>query len=485
MLPGEHSGEWYLPGGKKFAGQLIINNKKESITLEIFGNEFIEGVAIDPPNTYPQHFHTVILGDNITATLYNCHWAGCSEIGKELYKVTYRIEYVFTGVHFTDTELSVRYGSFIFPHLGTWFDGDEFHDKLKGRQGLFIDGKHVVQDMLKTDEIRISGDLTIYFQDKIRESIDKMDTSYKILYEKFTHFQYSTDKPFRTLLKDAVTFLKLLSFCFGKPLNFFIVYVGADRSKLNNNDNDFINEKATVQIHVNNYSLKKEKKIETHSYHGRHMMLSGWTCCREEMKDVIIKWFANEKLYNIYEYYLDSNNWMQGTKAKLSNIMFNNRFLNLIQGLEDYFRETFETTLTQTDRQEFELKKSNILKSITDPALKKWMNDTFKFTGYPTLEKKLTKIVAELSDDMGKLLDGISIDWFPESATRFRHKLSHGMAKEINLGQELHRNYHIAQVLLGVCILRTLGVAKLKDRIAYYSRFEDAANEIYVFQKKT
>src|SRR5258706_2117355 len=257
MLPGEHSGEWYLPGGKKFAGQLIINNKKESITLEIFGNEFIEGVAIDPPNTYPQPFHSVILGDNITATLYNCHWAGCSEIGKELYKVTYRIEYVFTGVHFTDTELSVRYGSFIFPHLGTWFDGDEFHDKLKGRQGLFIDGKHVVQDMLKTDEIRISGDLTIYFQDKIRESIDKMDTSYKILYEKFTHFQYSTDKPFRTLLKDAVTFLKLLSFCFGKPLNFFIVYVGADRSKLNNNDNDFINEKATVQIHVNNYSLKK------------------------------------------------------------------------------------------------------------------------------------------------------------------------------------------------------------------------------------
>lgn len=484
MLPREHSGEWYLPGGKKFPGQLIINNKKESITLEIFGAEFIEGLTVDPPNNYPKHFHPVILGESITATLYNCHWAGCSKIGKDLYRITYRIEYVLTGVHFKDLELPVSYGSFIFPHLATWFDGPEFHNKLKGKKGLYINGEHVVQDMLKTDEIKINDDLTIYFEDKVRESIDKMDTSYKTLYEKFAHFQYSVSKPFTRLLKDAVTFLKLLSFCFGKPLNFFIVYVGADRSMLINNDNDFINDKAPVLVHVNNYSLKRGKKIETHAYHSRHMMLSGWTCSRDEMKQIMINWFANETLYNIYEYYLDSNNWMQGTKAKLSNIMFNNRFLNLIQGLEDYFRESFETALTQVDRQEFEGKKSNVLKLITDPALKKWLNNTFKFTAYPTLEKKLTKIVSELSEDLSKLFEGISIDWFAESATEFRHKLSHGMAKEISLGQELHRDYHTAQVLLGVCILRSLGVANLKERVAYYSRFKDAANEIYLFQKK-
>src|SRR5690606_32702649 len=105
------------------------------------------------------------------------HWAGCSEVGKNLYRITYRIEYVFSGVHFTDIELPVRYGSFIFPHLATWFDGEEFHDKLKGKRGLFIDGKPVVQDMLKTDEIKINEELTIFFQDQVRESIDKMDTS--------------------------------------------------------------------------------------------------------------------------------------------------------------------------------------------------------------------------------------------------------------------------------------------------------------------
>lgn len=485
MLPGDHSGEWYLPGGKKFPGRLIIKEKKQYIMLELYGNEFIEGVTVDPPHTYPQHFHTIILGDNVTVTLYNCHWAGCSKVGKNLYRITYKIEYVFSGVHFTDIELPVRYGSFIFPHLATWFDGEEFHDKLKGKQGLYVDGKHVIRDMLKTDEIRINEKLTIFFQDQVRESIDKLDTSYKVLYEKFTHFQYSTDMPFRTLLKDAVTFLKLLSCCLGKPLNLLIVYVGADRPKLSAINNEVGHLKETIKIHVNNYSLKKGKKIETHSYHGRHMLVSGETCSRDEMKQIVFNWFANERLFNIYEYYLDSNNWMQGTKARLSNIMFNNRFLNLIQGLEDYFRENFETSLTQADQKAFLLKRSNVLKEIKDPILKQWVNNTFKFTGYPSLEEKLTKIVNDLAEDMSQVLDGISIDWFPESATRFRHKLSHGMAKEINLGKELHLNYHTAQLLLGVCILKSLGVAKLKERVAYYSRFEDAAHEIYLFQRKS
>ncbi len=484
MLPGKHSGEWFLPGGKKFPGRLIINKKKQRITLELYGNEFIEGVAVDPPNTYPQHFHTVILGDKITATLYNCHWAGCSEVGKNLYRITYRVEYVFSGVQFSDPELPVRYGSFIFPHLATWFDGEEFHDKLKGKQGLYVDGKHVVRDMLKTDEIKINEGLTIFFQDQVRETIDKMDTSYKVIYEKFAHFQYGADIPFRTLLKDAVTFLKLLSCCLGKPLNFLIVYAGADKSKLSTVKNDFSNSGNTVKIHVNNYTLKKGKEIDTHSYHGRHMMVSGETCNREEMKQVIINWFANERLFNIYEYYLDSNNWMQGTKARLSNVMFNNRFLNLIQGLEDYFREHFETVLTQADRDQFNLKKSNVLRTITDPSLKQWLNNSFKFTGYPKLEEKLTKIIAELADDMSKVLDGVSLDFFPESAKEFRNQLSHGMSKEINLGKRLHRDYHTARLLLGVCILRSLNVARLKERVAYYSGFEDAAHEIYLFQKQ-
>ena len=484
MLSGEHSGEWFLPGKKKFPGQLIIDNKKETIRLEIFGHEFIEEKTIKSPETYPEHFHPVIFGDPPLSTLYNCHWDGCKEVGRNLYRTTYRIEYVFTGVHFSEIELPVRACTFLFPHLSTWYDGDALHDKLKGKQGTYIDGKHVVQSVLSDDTIKINANLTLQLWDEVQEQIQKLDISYKVQYSKYIRFQYEENVPFKDVLKDAVTFLKLLSFCFGKPLTFFIIYTHVEKIKVKAADHlDPLSRSDKFLIHVNNYTLKQKKEIETHSYHSRHLLLSRHTCSKEELDQIIITWFANDKFYNIYEYYLDSNNWLQGTKAKLSNVMFNNRFLNLIQGLEDYYREHYEVTKTAADRKLFESKKTAAIFYIKDPELKKWVNNTFKFTKTHSLTEKLSTIVTELSPDIAKLFHGLSLSDFAQSASDFRNDLSHGKNKEINLGRRLHRDYFVAQVLLAVCILRTLRVDRLNERTAYYSKFEDAADEVALLAK--
>ena len=483
MIPGEHTGEWHLPNGKKYPGQLIIDSKKETIQLNIFGTEFIEGEIIKIPDTYPQHFHTIILGEcDIEMTLYNCHWAGCEEVAKNLYRIEYRIEYVFTGIHFPDPSMLIRGGTFIFPNLSTWYDGQLFLDKLEGRKGLYIDGKHVVQDVTGTDEIKINSELTLFLYDEVRKHIHKMSISYKVVYQKYLRLQYLKDVPFKTLLKDAITLLKLMAFCFGKPLNLFITSVHVDKKYLEADPLDSLNKSQYRLIHVNNYTLKGREKISNNSSHSRHMLLSRWTCTQEEMKQIIVKWFNNQSLHNIYEFYLDSNNWLQGTKARLSNIMFNNRFLNLIQGLEDYYREHFEVTRTASDRQQFDKNKVAILKTITDASLKKWLNNTFKFSKYPKLEEKLSTILTDLSGELSILFAGIPLTEFPKSATLFRNNLSHGMSKEINQGVSLHMIYYIAQVLLGTCILRTLEVKDIKKRIAYYSKFEDAAHQIHFMQ---
>ncbi len=238
MLPGKHTGHWYLPGGKIFPGQLLISNKEKSIVLKLFGIEYIEGVSVSPLQNEPHYYHPIILGDNPAVTLYNCHWSSCSEIGTDLYQIIYTIEYVFTGVHFKEQELKIRYGTFIFPHLSPWFDGHDFFDKLKGKAGLYVDGKQVIQNLLKTEEVKVNDDLTIFLEDNVTENIEKINVSYKVTYQKFTHFQYSVDTPFFTLIKDGITFLKLLSFCLGKPLGFFIVDVGADKNSLSCNEND-------------------------------------------------------------------------------------------------------------------------------------------------------------------------------------------------------------------------------------------------------
>jgi hypothetical protein len=214
------------------------------------------------------------------------------------------------------------------------------------------------------------------------------------------------------------------------------------------------------------------------------MVISRWTYSQEEINQVIINWYNNEKFFNIYEYYLDSNNWMQGTDARLSNVMFNNRFLNLIQALEDYYREHFEVIRTGADRQLFEEKKENILSQITDSSLKQWLNNTFKFTKFPSLEEKLSTIIDNLSLELSSLFNDTSLNEFPMSATNFRNSLSHGKSKEINQGIRLHEDYFIAQVLLGVCILKTLGIQSIKNRVAYYSKFEDAAYQVSFFQNE-
>ena len=484
MLSGEHSGEWWLPGKKKYPGQLIIDEKEQTIRLEIFGTEFIEERPIKIPETYPEHFHALILGDSPLSTLYNCHWTGCSEIGRNLYRTTYSIEYVFTGVHFSEADIPVRAGTFLFPHLSTWYDGDALHAKLKGKQGIFLDGKHVVESVLSDDRIKVNDNLSLQLWDEVLEHIEEMNISYKVEYSKYIRFQYEQNIPFKNLLKDAITFLKLLSFCFGRPLNLFIIYMHVEKEKVETSDDlGPLHRSDKLLVHVNNYTLKQKKEIETHSYHGRHLLLSRHTCSKRELDQIIVTWFSNDRLYNIYEYYLDSNNWLQGTNAKLSNIMFNNRFLNLIQGLEDFYREHYETMKTAGERTSFDFRKNTAMNYITDPALKHWVNNTFKFTKTPTITEKLTTIVTELLPDIAKLFHGLSFVDFPQSAADFRNDLSHGKNKDINLGRRLRRDYYIAQVLLGVCILRSLGVNKLNERTAYYSKFEDAAYEVAFFIK--
>lgn len=482
MVSGTHPGDWWIPGQKRHSGQLIVDEKNESIELHVYGVNYIDGTTIDFFKTDPIDFHQIIFGERTFCTLFNCHWTGTEEIGNHLFKTIYRIEYVFTGVHIVSTKNPVIGATFIFPHLSSWFDGHEMTEKLRGKKDYFVNGKEEIQNSLKDETAEINNNLSINFYDKVDERTEKMHVSYRVEYSKLTRFQYKEAVSFSELLNDAINFVRLLSFCFGKPLNLNIIYVYKK-------NNDFkrdrhiaveIEEEFSI-IRVKNYTLKNKKEIATHSYHSRNLLLSRHCCSNEELEKVIMKWFANKHLYNIYEYYLDSNDWLEGTGAHLSNIMFNNRFLNLIQGLEDYYRQHFEGQKTMADKLAFDEKKRKVLADIENPELKQWLNNTFKFTKTPSLAEKLNTIVIECNHEMAQLLEDLSIADFPKSAADFRNQLSHGKNKEIYLGQRLHRDYFIAQLLLGVCILRTLEVEDINSKIAHYSKFIEAAREIAFF----
>jgi len=269
MISGAHKGEWFLPWKQKFPGQLLIDNKKETIHLEIYGSMYIEGISVDT-DVYPEHFHTIIMGDHPMCTLYNCHWAGSLEVGLNLYRITYRIEYVFIGYHFADPEILVRGGTFVYAHLATWYDGSELHDKLEGKKGLWVDSKEVTQNVLSREQLQINSELKLVFWDEVNKRIEQLDISYRVEYDKYIEFQYETCTSLKRLLKDAITFLKLLSFSFGKPLNLFMIYIYADKTNVSGSkDFDLFNLYDKQLIYVNNYTLKQGKEIPKHCYHSR------------------------------------------------------------------------------------------------------------------------------------------------------------------------------------------------------------------------
>jgi hypothetical protein len=487
MISGAHTGKWSIPGGRNFPGQLIIDNKEETIHLEIFGSHYIEGTDATI-RAHPDHFHRVIFGNRPTCTLYNCHWAGTQQVGDNLYRITYRIEYVFSGFHFLDSEISVRGGTFSFAYLATWYDGDEFHDKLEGKRGLWENGHEVVENTLGQEELQINPELTLVFWDEVNKQIEEIDISYRVVYSKYVRFQYKISVPFTRLLKDAFTFLKLISFCFAKPLNCLIIYVYSDNSNVTTDDSSAqFNQFDKHLINVNNYTLKKRRPIPKHTVSEMDMAFSRHTLSKEELNDVIIRWFANEKLFGIYEYYLDSNNWFQNTKARLSNVMFNNRFLNLIQGLEAYLNEFYpkKKAVSSSEQQMFSRNKNEISKLIIDATLKEWYERSLipRKAKELTLKERLAMLILDLKPDLQDVFEGVTLEEFPQSASKFRNQLSHG-TQEINLGARLHEDYLIAQVLLGACILKSLGVNKLGERLAYYSQFEDAAYQIIHFQNQ-
>jgi hypothetical protein len=488
MISGSHTGEWFLPGKKKFPGQLVIDSEKETIHLEIYGHCYIDEISFGL-DSYPEHFHTVILGAEPVCTLYNCHLCGSKEVGTNLSCITYRIEYVFTGFHFKDPQLSVRGGRFTYSHLATWFDGSEFLAKLEGSHSLRIGGEvhQMPQNALRRDEVKLNSELTMVFWDEVNKHTEQINISYRIQYHKYVQFQYEVNVPFHRLLTDAITFLKLLSFSFGKPMNLFIIYIVADKTEvIGPEETDPFGRSGKELIHVNNYTLKRGNKISEHWYHSRDLAVSRHTLSREELNHVMLRWFDNKKLYGIYEYYLDSNNWFQDAKVNLTNVMFNNRFLNLIQGLEAYFNEFYPTKVpvAQNEQQMFDRNKNAVMNLIVDPSLKDWCKKALKppKARELSLKEKLAILIDDLKPDIEQVFRDVSLNEFAASASGFRNLLSHGENQDINLGVRLHEEFYIAQVLLGACILRSLGVGKLNERIGYYSRFADAAYQIYHFQ---
>jgi len=446
----EFVGKFFLPGrSKKYSGRVIVYGQKAEIVLEVFGNESLGGEQIDPLN-YSTISHQIILGSASypkNLTLLDCRLLTIKTIGDDFFQLLYSIKTIIHHALFESNEgLVFKSVTVLVPYVSSWYDGwHSFKDKstLSNNQGR------------KVQSLSVNNNLVISFIDEIHSRIKIIGISFETAFEKYVQFTYSKEEHFNNIITDIVQFTKLLEFACSKQVNFQLIEGEALRSKVINSAQNSPDDEFTY-INFTNYTYIKDQNVHEGSLHQNFMLFSAWVIDKELLNRVITKWYENKEYYHIYDFYLDSNNWFEGTSAMLSNVMFNNRFLNLIQALEGYHKKQFDNFIP--DSEEFKMKKAKVLALLnSNKELKQWTNNRLNFNKAPILIDRLNSLIKNSETILLELFEEsrIFID-FPSQAKKYRDILSHGNLKRTFQGKELHSLFYMAQILLSICILQSL-----------------------------
>lgn len=419
-------GDWNLPSTDvKIPGRLNINHSLKEINLHLFSDRNLNGKEIEfkNPRSYDFAPFDLILGETslfTKVTLLHCSSKGIQFIGTELVEMTYSIGFVFFGVHFIKLEeFIVEKAKLRFPNISSFYDGWETHDKKL---------KENLKDAYDEEEVIINSDLRISFKDFRDDTEISVKGVFQTKLIKYIEFKYERGLEFLSLKRDCFTFLKMLEFNFRDKVGYDIQYVMVKQQNVRFFDESLTGNGMELRIYVQSYSEKGDIDIFIDDIVEWKMLFSSWSESKEEINKIIAKWFENKALHPIYEFYIDANDWFTGKNLILSNVHYNNKFLNLIQGLESYFDLSEIDNVDKITNEEFTKNRQLILNSLGDDELKKWARNYLKFPKDKVfLENKLESFLIKYSVIIEKIVfDKEFLESYSSEAKEYRHKLSHG-----------------------------------------------------------
>lgn len=456
-----HTGEWWLSNDSvRMPGRLSFDQDNKQIRLQIFNNTYLDGTTVDfKDNKRPVFYHEIVSGDaHGQITLYQCSWSGTKPLGKNLYQVDYTIGYVFFGLELEkNKDMLVTAGEFMYPSFKSFYDTDPVY----GHKSMFIPQYDVKN---RAAIIQIKDNLKMQFPDRkndhARIPFDEKD--YRTVL-----FIYETRVKFETLLEDGIYFKKLIEFSYGGPCNCQLPTVWLDEN---------------TPVRIWNTSLGKGETVSQHLRPGYHMLLSDDNF--EEgtgMIEAIRLWFKYKQVSTIFDLYIDSNYRFDGSDQQLTMVMYNNRFLNIVQALESFHRFTFSEQ--KPDVVLFNEKKAAVLKLFKEGAehkdLKQWLNNNLNPPQEIYLKERLNYLLKWLKPEIDQWFSNQStIDHFAWYASAMRNALSHGTQRQTRPPKELRLFMITGQVLLAACILKALKVKDVSQAVVHYQRFGDHLAEI-------
>ncbi len=329
--------------------------------------------------------------------------------------------------------------------------------------------------------MKITENMDFIFIDFFGEHYNMSDKR-EIKFKKYLKITFNTPVHFKELLSSSCYFLNLLEVCLLKRTTFTMHRLtfedGAYPHVVDN-----IYEISKKSSKVLNYSLNKGQKVVDGFFHQNDMLISKWKFSEDALDNVIRLWYANRNYSHIYDYFIDSHHWKIGEDLFLTNVMFNNRFLNMLHGIEGfhelfYGRAKYENTI-------FEFNKGEALKLIKNPHLKQWLNNNLNPPkhNYQSLKNKLNHLIDEF-EPFFKLRFGsnmvVTKEFFLRAA-KYRNILSHGLQKSTYQGEEFNKLFLAIQYLLTFCILKSLNIDSVKKTIEFNYTLDYSTNEIILF----
>jgi len=474
--PEKKYGKWFLQSeGVSISGCLIIDEDAFSQTLILYSKSDFNGVKIDINDNSFRNIKTIYgeVNSRTSITLQNCSYRGLSLIGDELWEIKFILELSFLGGHLTEPDETTYYEvRCSYPYLSSWYDTNRNYfgslyecsdlDRMRPSLGT--------GDLI--DEIQIDDDLTIQVERLYSQNSMVMDKEVSIQVRHYVNFRTSSPRTFREFRKMAYRFSQLIQLATGKLIFLDFVSVVGNPKDIKNVHYQFQTREEFPYLEITFMNKDQKRNYQESDYIHQNMMLFyGGENRRDQLNQTIAAWYRSYNKYSsIYNRFLDTFEWFQNTDATLSQVMFDNRFLNLIQALESFhvisFPE-FEKDKRIDDQKRVDL----LLSSITDSEDKQWLakkislHTPLRKRLDDLMEKRLLSITSEIFKDR-KQRKG-----FIEKVKTARDDLSHGNELDIE-PIKIGEYYEKALIMLVSCVLISLGFTEEQTRTSLFRTFK-------------
>ena len=477
----KHTGKWFLPHSSiELSGKLVINRQKNQAELKLYSSCDINGIEIKSDIYTPQDYNTICGRCDLSYqfTLTECRFKSASYFIDNLYEIVYEPNFTYTGgVFFNGDKTLATQLTCKFPYLSDWYDTNQLffgsyfqtpeEDQLK---------RAIPIENLKTIII-IDSSFSIEIERHYEQHDFSLSTEVSLEIQHSVNFISIKPITLGELKKKAYSFMKLMMLALGKQIYTNFTSVIVDSNELEKTEKPLRNRLNI--IYFSDYL--KRNIVEIKNTHRNSMLFYGGNGNHDKLNQVIKNWYNSyDEFSTIYDIYLDTFEWFKDTDIVLTEVMFKNRFLNLIQALESYHSLTdFEL---KNEEKTIITEKAKTLIENLEAEDKKWIIERISPL-HITVNVRLKKLIcSELSTVTSEFFNSVSEKKsFIFKIKKIRDDISHGN-KVILDSNEVSEYYNKTLLILLSCILKNLKYTN-EEILNLFSKTHSYSNRILYLKK--